>query len=343
MNFAMLACSSLIGVAIDRYGMKPPLAIGPMLVGCALGLVSYAGSFDALTPAVVLLGIAGGALNAAANTLTADLHDDPRRKSAALNLLGVFFGFGALVLPFSIGALLATFGIDALLLAAAGLCVAMGVVAALLRFPEPKQPQRLPIAEMPRFIRSGLVAAMASLLFFQSGVEFTLGGYISTYLTRGMNVAVASASWVLAGYWAAVMLARVIMSRVLLGANPHRVVFWSAAVACAGAAAVFISANVTAAAAAIIVTGFAMAAIYPTVLGIAGTRFREHSGTVFGLLFTVALAGGMILPWTAGRLADTLGVASVFQLVSLAFAAIVVLSLMVARRSRPSPDSLKVQ
>ena len=127
MNFAMLVCSLVLGLAMDRFGMKPPLVLGPLLVAAALVLIVRAQAFTDLFPAVALLGIGGGALNGAANTLVADLHEDPQRKSAALNLVGVFFGLGALFLPFAIGALLARFSLATLLVTAALLCAAAGI------------------------------------------------------------------------------------------------------------------------------------------------------------------------------------------------------------------------
>lgn len=122
MNFGMLVCCLLVGVALDRFGMKPALSVGPLLVAGALVLIVRAAAFRDLFPAVVLLGIGGGVLNAATNTTVADLHDDPRAKSSALNLLGVSYGFGALFLPFVIGAVVSNFGINRLVLAAAVLC-----------------------------------------------------------------------------------------------------------------------------------------------------------------------------------------------------------------------------
>jgi MFS family permease len=106
MSLSMLAFSSFIGVAMDRFGMKPPLVNGPLLVALALVLMSIASRLADLIPAVIVLGAGGAALNAATNTLVADLHEDPGRKGAALNILGVFCGIGALFLPFCVGALL---------------------------------------------------------------------------------------------------------------------------------------------------------------------------------------------------------------------------------------------
>lgn len=326
MNFAMLVCSLALGLAMDRFGMKPPLVLGPLLVAAALVLIVRAQAFTDLFPAVALLGIGGGALNGAANTLVADLHEDPQRKSAALNLVGVFFGLGALFLPFAIGALLARFSLATLLVAASLLCAAAGVYSFALRYPPPKQAHRLPVADMPRFLRSPLVLIFAALLFFESGVEFTLGGFISTYLTHDMAISsVSMASWILAGYWAAVVLSRIVLSRIALGADPFRILLFCSLGACLGALVAAAAPVAGVAMFGIWLTGWALAGIYPAVLGIAGARFQSHSGTVFGILFAIALMGGMIVPWVSGQVAALAGLRWVFGLVSCSFAAIVVL------------------
>ena len=81
----------------------------------------------------------------------------------------------------------------------------------------------------------------------------------------------------------------------------------------------------------ILLTGFSLAGIYPAALGIAGARFETHSGTVFGILFAVALSGGMSLPWAAGRIGGGAGLSWVFVLVAGCFAAILLL-IRAARR-----------
>ncbi|HPT28528.1 MAG TPA: MFS transporter, partial [Bryobacteraceae bacterium] len=238
MNFAMLVTSLVLGVLMDRFGMKAPLALGPVLVAGALVLIARAVAFATLFPAVVMLGVGGGALNGATNTLVADLHDDPGKKGAALNLLGVFFGFGALLLPFSIGSMMAWFGVDGLLMGCAALCLGSGGFAAALRFPAPKQPAKLPMGEMPRFLKMPVVLAMAFLLFFQSGNEFLLSGYFTTFLTRELSLDVQEASVALAAYWASIMAARVALSRLLPRFDGHKVILMCALLAACGAAMV---------------------------------------------------------------------------------------------------------
>lgn len=326
MNSAMLLTSLVLGVLMDRFGMKAPMTLGPVLVAGSLVLIARSGAFASLFPAVAMLGVGGGALNGAANTLVADLHDDPGRKAAALNVLGVFFGFGALLLPFSIGAMMARFGVNGLLVGCAVLCLGAGGYAGALRFPAPKQPARLPVGEMPRFLRMPVVLAIAFLLFFQSGNEFLLSGYFTTFLTRDIGMGIETSSAALAGYWASIMIARVTLSRLLLRLDGHKVIMACALLAMLGAAAVAHAEEAGMAVAGILLTGFALSGIFPTVLGIAGTQFKEHSGTVFGILFMVALTGGMLMPWLSGRIAAAYGLRWVFGLAALNFAAIAVLN-----------------
>ena len=334
-NGAMLAASLFVGPAMDRFGLKAPLAAGAFLVAGALAGIAFAPTLGGLLAAVTALGLGGGALNASTNTLVADLHEDPEEKASALNLLGVFFGFGALMLPFSVGALLSAVGLAGLLTATSALCAATGAVTAMLRFPAPKQAHGWPIAEMRRFARMPLVLALAFLLFFQSGNEFVLGGYFSTFLTTELTVPVASASYLLAAYWAAIMASRIFLSRVVARTGASRIVLGGAALAAIGALGVAAAQSIPLAVAAVLLTGFALAGIFPTVLGIAGAAFRDHSGTVFGILFTVALTGGMTMPWIAGHLAARAGLRAVFVLAAVNFTAIAVLN-AIARRAAPA-------
>jgi fucose permease len=334
MNGAMLSASLVLGLAMDRFGMKPPIAVGAVLVTAALLVVARATALSHLFVAVVLLGIGGGALNGATNTLVADLYDDPRRKNAALNELGVYFGFGALLLPFAIGTLLARYPLSYLLGAAAFPCALVAIVAASLRFPAPKQTHRLPFSEMLSFVRHPLVAILAMLLFFQSGVEFTLGGFISTYLTREMAAPVSLASWVLAAYWAAIMSARVALSRLASGVSPYRILMFCAAGALVSALLAATATTPTVAAVGIGGIGLSLAGVFPAALGVAGAKFEAHSGTVFGILFAIALSGGMSVPWAAGHIGGVAGLRSVFVLVAACYGAILVLSVAAARLDR---------
>ena len=307
MNFCMLWCSLGVGPAMDRFGMKWPMVLGPLAVGGALIVIALAATFQVLLGAVALLGFGGGALNGATNTLVADLHSDAGRKNASLNLLGMYFGFGALLLPFVIGSMLNRLGLGTILSGTAVLCAAVAVLSAALRFPAAKQSSGMPGATVLRFLRMPIVWGFGLLLFCESGNEFLLGGYISTYLTREIHFPLSSASYVLAGFWGAIMLSRALSSRILLSVPGHRIVILSAAVAALASGLLAGARGALMAMVAVATLGFGLAGIFPTTLGLAGGTFEKHSGTVFGILFTIALAGGMTLPWAVGQIANGYG------------------------------------
>jgi FHS family glucose/mannose:H+ symporter-like MFS transporter len=281
---------------------------------------------------VGLLGVGGGAVNAASNTLVADLHDDPAGKSAALNRLGVVFGFGALLLPFAMGLLLETIGLAGILSAAAALCALVAVYNVVPAFPPPKHAVRLPVREAARLLRDPVVLLFAAMLFFESANEFIVGGYVSTFLAGEIGLGVRAVAWVVAAYWAALMLARVALSRVALRVAGPRIVIGCALAAAAGMVVLASARQPWLAVAATVFTGAALSGIFPTALGIVGARYASYTGTVFGLLFTAALSGGVTLPWFAGQVAAARGLRAALWLPAVSFVAVASLQWAAAAR-----------
>ena len=337
MNAGMLGSSFALGALQDRFGMKPPLVAGPLGGGAALALVATASSYGQLLAAVLLLGVAGAALNGAGNALVADLYDEPAAKTAALNRVGVFFGIGALLVPFAIGLLVRTAGLRGILLGAAAICLAVALGNALPAYPPAKQAGGLAAGETARFLREPLVLLLGALLFFQSGNEFIVGGYTTTLLTRDVGVSIAAASYALAGYWAALMATRAWLGRRRAPGDGARLVVASAAASAAAVLLLVTAARPALAVAMVVVLGAALAGIFPAVLAAAAARFPAHSGTVFGILFTMALAGGMTLPWLTGQLAARHGLRAALALAALQFLAVATLQLAVRAGSAGRP------
>ena len=334
MNATMLVGTFALGPLLDRFGIKLTFVIAPLFVAGALVLIANTGSFAGLRIAIVLLGIGGGALNQATNTLIADLHEDERRKSSALNLLGVFFGFGALSVPFTIGALLGVLGLVNILYCAAALASVTTLISLALAFPAPRQSAGVPLSEILRFARQPLVLVFGMLLLCESGNEWTLGGFITTHLTQSLGATVSTASWMLALYWGALMSGRAVLSRVLLHVRGHTLILASAAGVAASLGLLIAAPSLLVAGAAVALLGFSLAAIYPTCLGIAGARYASHSGTVFGLLIGISLVGGMSLPWLAGQVSARSGIAAGLSIPIVSAAAIFALQLLADRMMR---------
>lgn len=330
MNGAMLAASLLVGRWMDARGVRLPLAGGAAAVAASLALLDAAPHYGWLLAAAALLGAGGAGVNAGSNTLVALLSAGERGKASALNLLGVFFGIGALLVPLGLGAAATQAGASLVLRAAAGLCLAASCFCAWLAYPRPQPAAGSAQRSWRRLLRSPVLLLAGLVLCLESGNEFTLGGYLSTYLSRGLGLAASTASFVLAGYWAALMLARLALSRWMRSAKPVAAVRGAAAASAVAVAASLLPVPSWLAATCLILAGASLAGIFPTMLGILGSRFEEHAGTVFGMVFAMALCGGILMPFGAAQLAAA-DVRLALAVPAAAFALIALLAFPFAR------------
>ena len=302
MNFAMLVGSLLFGPVCDRFGFRLVLLISTCLVGGAFVLLARAGDYPTIATSLAGLGLGGGALNGATNALLNDI--SPERRTAALNWLGVFFGFGALSTPFVIGSLKETVGLTWLITTLGALGLAPVALYLAVSFPAPKHGRGFPKSEVLEVLKSPLLYLFAFLLFFQSGNEFMVGGWLSTYLLEQFRLDARGASFILAGYWAAIMAGRFISGALARKVRPEAMVLGGALLALVAVGGLLAAPSAALAAAAAVLVGLGFATIFPTTLAQAGGAFAQFSGTAFSVIFVVALAGGMTCPWLVGQVAQ---------------------------------------
>jgi fucose permease len=88
--------------------------------------------------------------------------------------------------------------------------------------------------------------------------------------------------------------------------------------------------------------GLSYGPIFPTTLAIAGDRYSQRAGTVFGLLFSIALIGGMTFPWVVGQVSQRISVRAGMIVPALGAVAIVGLSLVVFFDERKSLKTPRV-
>lgn len=329
MNLAMLAMSVFFGPIVDRFGYKTFLLLSSLLVAVSLLLFNLASTYSFLILAAMLLGFGGGGLNGGSNALTSDLY--PERRSAALNLLGIFFGFGALAIPFLIGTLLGTIGLNAILIIAVFLSLIPFALFLLLRFPLAKQAQGFPLRQAAKVVGHPLLWLCGFLLFFQSGNEFTIGGWTSTYLNEYFHLTPTLASLVLAGYWAAMMIGRLISTRLVRVVKNETLILASAILSLIAAVIMVSSPSGGLASLGAVLIGLGFAAIYPTTLAIVGEAFPSFSGTAFSVVFVIGLAGGMTAPWLTGKIAMASSLRHGFFIPVFSCAMIVILQLAIIR------------
>jgi fucose permease len=338
MNFAMLVMTLAFGPLVDRFGFKALLAISSLLVAASFLLLAGASTYPALVLAVMVLGFGGGGLNGGTNALTSDVNEGARR-GPALNVLGIFFGFGALTIPFLKGTLLRSVGLQNIILLATGLGLVPLLLFASFRFPRAKQAQGFPIREAARIMGNPLLWLCGSLLFFQSGNEFTAGGWISTHLEKTFGIGPSAAALVLAGYWAAVMAGRLLSARFTRLLRNERLVLAGAGLALAASVLLALAPSGALAMAGAVLLGLGFSSIYPTTLAIVGENFAAFTGTAFSIVIAVGLAGGMIAPWLVGRIGQASGLRHGLLVPVFNCAMIIVLMVLIRRILRKKGEA----
>jgi MFS transporter, FHS family, glucose/mannose:H+ symporter len=172
------------------------------------------------------------------------------------------------------------------------------------------------------------------MLFLESGIEITVGGWTSTFVTEELAVPPQSALIILSLYWAGMMLARLALGYLLRRTSAFRALYVSLVLALAGSALLLTTSTVGIAAAGVFMLGAGFAAMFPTVLSFIGDRYATLSGTAFSLAIAMALCGGMVLPYVAGILGMQFGMRQSFAIVPGALVALSALLGILSRRLR---------
>lgn len=305
LSVGILFGSLAFGPVADRYGYKGLMLASAGMVAAGLQALAFAPSYELVLAAVLFVGFSGGVINGATNALVSDI--STRSRSADLSILGIFFGIGASGVPLILGALLDRYSY-AVLTASVAVPVAFAVVYfALVRFPAPKQPRGFPLGHGAGLLRDPAVLLLGLILFLQSGIEITTGGWATTFFEEELAAAPGAAAFGLSLLWMGMTASRLVLARLLARFTPSRVLLGCISLAVAGSLVVLSASSVPIAFAGLFVTGAGLAAGFPVALGYAGDLYPTLSGTTFSLLFVMALTGGSILPFAAGALGSAFG------------------------------------
>jgi fucose permease len=236
--------------------------------------------------------------------------------------------------PFALGMLIGRFSQTALIAGVGALVLIPIVAVAVASFPAPKHAQGFPIAAAGRLVRDPLLLLMGLMLFLESGMEITVGGWTSIFVSEELAVPARDALIILSLYWMGMMLARLALGYILRRASAFVVLYSCLAIALTGALLLLTTRSVPTAALGVFTLGVGFAAMFPTVLGFIGDRYASLSGTAFSIAIAMALCGGMLLPYVAGLLGNRFGMRSSFAIVPVALLILVFFVTALSRKLR---------
>ena len=288
----------LAGPLIDRFGKKLVLAAGFLCSAAALVGMAYAPSYALLGALLVMLGLGGSSAMAAANTLIPDLY--PANPSSALNLGGIFFGVGAVFFPGLVALMTHRLGLVATLWFIALLVGLVAVVALVQKFPPASMAGGFDWDRAMSLAINPAVIILAGVLFFYSALEISTSGFIRTFLEKDLAASSESSKIIYTAFWIMMMLGRLIASQVVKRVRGPQLLLGCSVGAIAGLLLMALAPNVWIATAGIILCGLSYAPVFPTTAGTASTYFARIFGTVFGMLMTLALLSGAVIPPAIG-------------------------------------------
>jgi len=302
----ILIGSLIFGPVVDRYGYKLILIFCSLFISFSFLLISVVTELFWLRASFFLIGFGGGAINGSTNALVADISE--YEKSANLSLLGVFYGIGALGMPFIIGALSNYFTNQNIIQFFAVIVLLPVIYFLAIKFPAPKQTQGVPITAGIRLLKDPVILLMGFFLFFESGIEGISNNWATTYLTDTGEISADNALFALSIMIFALTATRLILGKILKQFPAYIVLFISLIIALAGSLVLASFSTLLASFLGMVLLGIGFAAGFPVILGYVGELYSEMSGTAFSIAFVIALTGNTIINYFVGIISNTVGI-----------------------------------
>lgn len=344
LNLGIFAASMLARDLLNRLGLRLLLVFTCLLASVTILVLALVTSPQVLIFPFIFLGFATGLLTTGVSWLTFDVMSAPMA-SAVLSLAGVFFGSGAVGFVALIWATVHVLSAPKIL----ALTTLPPLVLSLLYLRQRSlaQPalQTSPVRISLRATGTPVSLLLTLALFFQSGSEWACGGWLAIHWIRRLGVRMETALLGLMLYWIVLTLAKVALPRFPWLATPFRQATASTAAALFGCMLLFSTVGVGGAAVGVVLLAAGLGSTNPLILSTIGERFPHYHPGFFNGLLSLALIGGMLAPWSVGRLANDSviqwmlvvpagGAVMVYLLLSL-----VLLEARVARMSKTASSS----
>ena len=330
--FGIVIGSLVFGPVADRYGYKAILILSSMLIFSGLLGIAYASSFSVLKISVFIFGFGGGAINGSTNALVSDISGENR--SANLSLLGVFFALGALGMPLLLGALQKIAGTELILTATAVFTLVCAGLFAFVQFPLPKQRDGVSLNTMLSLPTQRAMWLIALFLSCQSGLEGIMNNWTTLYLTEDPAIQMRSALFALSLYVGGMAVMRLVLGWLLRQLATYIIMLLSMGLLFVGNVILVTASTYEVATAGLILIGVGLAAGFPVMLGLAGTKYAAISGTAFSLIISIALLGNMLINYATGVIVDAYGIKRMMVMPFLLNVTMVIFSILIFKNFR---------
>ena len=281
------------GIVADRVGKVRVVAFGLILIALPLGLIAVFQGVWARTVTLLLFGIGAGIIESQASALLTDI--SPNRERSIMNLSQTLFSAGAATGPFLLALIytaterLSITSVFWVLAAANALLASSFLIA--------KKPTQGTVYHEPLQLKDlftdRTLLALALSIFLYVAAEMGTAAWLAKYGEIHLGISRELAPICIAVFWGCLGLSRAAVS-LLSHRIADRTVLLLAIGLSIGAQLFTFSINNTAASlVGIGVLGFGMGCIWPTLVALAGSKFRNASGSAVGIMVA---AGALSIP-----------------------------------------------
>jgi fucose permease len=298
-----------LGQLADRFGRRRTIVIGLTLFAAACFLLAAGNSFVFFAAMLGLSGLAIGVFKTGALALIGDISTSTAQHTSIMNTAEGFFGVGAIIGP-AILAWLLTAGLSWtwLYVIAGTICVALIVLAQLVKYPETTRPSADGgFGGTGRAMRSPYVLAFSAGAFLYVGVEAAVYVWMPTLLAGYTGSAAALATYSISMFFLLRAAGRFLGAWMLTRVQwqPVLALFSGCILLCFAAT---IAGGVNWAVYLLPLSGLFMSIIYPTLnsKGISCLPKSEH-GAGAGVILFFTCASAVLAPLAIGAVSDAFG------------------------------------
>ncbi len=322
------------------------LAVG----ACAIACGSLTALFFVAPPvaaawrlgALAVMGLGAGGLGTALLYACEPYFEE--QPAAAVNRAGILFGSGCLLATIIVGTTFyfGLFQLETALLAIFPLVFFLTYAATANSALQGRALEQERLRETLRDLRSVATVLFSLLLFVQFGNEWAIAGWLPLFLIHRLGANPGLAIGVLAIYFLALMLGRVLAQRLLPRLNQRKFLVSSIAAAMCGFLLLSLSWSLAIATLAVVIVGLGFAPIYPLIAGRLDHRFSYHPGFYNGTI-SIAITGAMSAPWLLGFVDASLGMSYVMLLPALGSIVVLILSLLLMFEAHLMHDAAAIR
>lgn len=298
------------GRLADKMGKFPLLVLGTFLMSAGAAVFVFAPSFYWTVFASLFTGIGGGISEGLAMAAVSD-NTTEKNRTLAMNVSQIVFCIGAVGTP-----LVVALGISHHVpwrYAYAGASIVCGLVFILTLFARKLVVEKISAVThsdsipFKKLVTSPLVIILSVSQLLYVGAECGFANWIAAYFKDEIAASGSISAAMVAVFWGGIATGRGITAITSRYLSNEAIVIWAFFT---GAIAISITLLISAAIPAAVfafIAGIAYGPIFPTVLSVAGERFKSQTGSVFGLIVASGSMGALLFPAAIGMSSDAVG------------------------------------